>query len=68
MEQKLTALRSYLKSSIIPLALLVILFANCKQKEEKKVVRDTTITPKNAVTRLYVDSAEMEKYIAGHQL
>jgi len=68
MEQKLTALRSYLKSSIILLALLVILFANCKQKEEKKVVRDTTITPKNAVTRLYVDSAEMEKYIAGHQL
>ena len=68
MEQKLTALRSYLKSSIIPLALLVILFANCKQKEENKVVRDTTITPKNAVTRLYVDSAEMEKYIAGHQL
>ena len=68
MEQKLTALRSYLKSSIIPLALLVILFANCKQKEEKKVVRDITITPKNAVTRLYVDSAEMEKYIAGHQL
>jgi len=68
MEQKLTALRSYLKSSIIPLSLLVILFANCKQKEEKKVVRDITITPKNAVTRLYVDSAEMEKYIAGHQL
>jgi murein L,D-transpeptidase YcbB/YkuD len=57
-----------LKSLFLPLFLLVVLLANCKRKEEKKVVRDTTITPKNAVTGLYVDSIEMEKYITGQQL
>ena len=68
MKHKLPALFNFLKKNILPLILLVVLFSNCKRKEEKKVVRDTTITPKNAVTKLYVDSLEMEKYISGQQL
>lgn len=68
MKRKLSVLYPLLKPSILPLLMVIILFSNCQRKEEKKVVRDTTITPKNAVTILFVDSMEMEKYIVGLQL
>lgn len=42
--------------------LLLLAFSQCKQKPPK-VDRDKTITAKNAVTKLYVDSMELEKYI-----
>lgn len=42
--------------------LLPVAFIQCKPKAPK-VERDQTITPKNAVTNLYVDSLDMEKYI-----
>lgn len=57
-----------IKSNLLLLILLSVLIVNCKRKEEKKVERDITITPKNAVTKLYVDSIQLEKYIESHQL
>jgi len=45
------------------LSLLSILFVRCRQKEVK-IERDLTITPKNAVTKLLIDSLQMEKYIS----
>jgi len=68
MRRKLPPLSLLSKLNIILLALLILLFSNCQQKEEKKIERDRTITPKNAVTRLYVDSLQMEEYISGQQL
>ena len=50
------------------LLLASLLFVQCKQKEVKKIARDITITPKNAVTRLYIDSLELEQYINSAQL
>lgn len=50
------------------LILLALLLIQCRQKEEKKVARDVTITPKNAVTKLFVDSLQMEKFISTEKL
>ena len=57
-----------LKSVLLIIALLPLFFTQCQRKETKKVVRDISITPKNAVTGLYIDSLELEKYITGKQL
>lgn len=57
-----------LQSKLLLLTLFSLLVVNCSRKQEKKVERDITITPKNAVTKLYVDSVELEKYIDLHQL
>ena len=52
----------------LPLLLILpLFFSRCKSKAQK-VERDQTITPKNAVTKLYVDSLEMEKFITEKQL
>lgn len=70
---KIMELKTYtsllsLQSKLFLLALFSLLVMNCSRKEEKKVERDITITPKNAVTKLYVDSIQLEKYIESHQL
>lgn len=59
----------FLKPQPTFLALIVIAItcSQC-QRKEVKVERDITITPKNAVTRLFVDSLQMEKYISTAQL
>ena len=44
------------------LLLLPLALSQCKPKQPK-VERDQTITPKNAVTKLYVDSLQMEQFI-----
>jgi murein L,D-transpeptidase YcbB/YkuD len=49
------------------LLLLAGLFSQCRPKEVK-VARDITITPVNAVTKLYVDSMQMETYITAQGL
>lgn len=57
-----------LKSALLIIVLLPLFLTQCQRKETKKVIRDISITPKNAVTGLYIDSLELEKYIAGKQL
>ncbi len=47
--------------------ILPVLFSACRPKTPK-IERDQTITPKNAVTKLYVDSLQMERFIAEKQL
>jgi murein L,D-transpeptidase YcbB/YkuD len=47
--------------------LSAILFSQCRPKEVK-IARDITITPHNAVTRLFVDSLQMEDYITAQGL
>ena len=44
------------------------MLVQCHHEEVKKIERDITITPKNAVTQLNVDSLQMEKYISTKQL
>ncbi len=56
------------KSYIVLLIASSLLLLTCKQKQPPKIERDQTITPKNAVTKLYVDSAQMEKFIVSQQL
>lgn len=68
MKRNLTTLFSVLRSNLLTFIVLSLLFSACQRKEEKKVERDMTITPKNAVTKLYVDSIQMEKYISAQQL
>lgn len=58
----------YQTQILILLTLLPVLFSQCQRKEIKKVERDVTITPKNAVTRLLIDSLQMEKFITAQQL
>lgn len=53
---------------LLLLTLLPVLFSQCQRKEIKKIERDVTITPKNAVTRLLIDSMQMEKFISAQQL
>lgn len=50
------------------IALPMLLLMMCKPKQPPKIERDQTITPKNAVTKLYVDSLEMENFITSQQL
>jgi murein L,D-transpeptidase YcbB/YkuD len=65
-------LRFNFSISRLPSLLLIILislfFIQCQRKEVKKIARDVTITPKNAVTKLLIDSMELEKYIIGAKL
>jgi murein L,D-transpeptidase YcbB/YkuD len=58
----------YRRPSLLLLILLPVIFSQCQRKEIKKVERDITITPKNAVTRLLLDSLQMEKFISAQQL
>lgn len=55
-------------SSLVLLILTSLFFIQCQRKEVKKIARDVTITPKNAVTKLLIDSMELEKYIIGAKL
>lgn len=58
-----------LRSALLLLLLVPLFLTQCQQKKEaEKVTRDITITPTNAVTKLYIDSLELEKYITGKQL
>lgn len=59
-----------MKSKIYFIALLSAstLLLMCKPKRAPIVERDQTITPKNAVTKLYVDSLQMEQFISAGQL
>ncbi|MET4139982.1 L,D-transpeptidase family protein [Pedobacter sp. UYP1] len=65
-------LRFNFSISRLPSLLLIIpismFFIQCQRKEVKKIARDVTITPKNAVTKLLIDSMELEKYIIGAKL
>lgn len=54
---------SCLHTFIALLSLLVIFLVQCRPKEVK-IARDVSITPKNAVTRLFIDSLQLEKYIS----
>lgn len=54
-------------AAIVILMLLTVIFAQCRRKEVK-VERDITITPVNAVTKLLVDSLQMEKFITSQAL
>ncbi len=53
---------------VILLPLLSAMLAQCQHKEVKKTARDITITPKNAITKLLVDSLQMEQFISTQQL
>jgi len=53
--------------STLLLLLFTTLFVQCRRKEVK-VARDITITPRNAVTKLFVDSLQMEDYITAEGL
>jgi L,D-transpeptidase YcbB len=60
-------------SRILQLLLLSFLFSRCTEQKaqepvEQPVPRDTTITPAVAVTRLVLDSAYVEHFIAEQQL
>lgn len=55
-------------SSLLLIILTSLFFIQCQRKEVKKIARDITITPKNAVTKLLIDSMELEKYIIGAKL
>lgn len=55
-------------SSLLLIILTSLFFIQCQRKEAKKIARDITITPKNAVTKLLIDSMELEKYIIGAKL
>lgn len=58
-----------LRSALLLLLLIPLFLTQCQQKKEaEKVTRDITITTTNAVTKLYIDSLELEKYITGKQL
>jgi murein L,D-transpeptidase YcbB/YkuD len=57
----------YLKSFFLLLCLPFLMLAQCRRKE-LKVERDITITPKNAVTRLLIDSLQMEQFISMQKL
>ena len=65
-------LRSIFSITDFPFLLLIILsclfLVQCQRKEVTKIARDVTITPKNAVTRLLIDSMELEKYIIDSKL
>jgi len=65
-------LRSIFSISGSPFLLLIVLtslfLVQCQRKETKKIARDVTITPKNAVTKLLIDSMELEKYIIDTKL
>ena len=52
---------------LILLVILSFTLTECRRKEIK-VERDVTITPTNAVTKLLLDSLQMEKYISTAQL
>jgi murein L,D-transpeptidase YcbB/YkuD len=54
-------------AALLILTVIAIICTQC-QRKEVKVERDVTITPKNAVTRLLVDSLQMEQYITAAQL
>jgi murein L,D-transpeptidase YcbB/YkuD len=56
------------KFSLLFLMLIAVALMMCKPKQPPKIARDETITPVNAVTKLYVDSLQMEKFITGQQL
>ena len=64
--------RSIFSISGSPFLLLMILtslfLVQCQRKEVKKIARDVTITPKNAVTKLLIDSMELERYIVDTKL
>jgi murein L,D-transpeptidase YcbB/YkuD len=69
MKLKLRSIFSITGFPFLPVMLLTSLFlAQCQRKEVKKIARDVTITPKNAVTRLLIDSMELEKYIIDTKL
>lgn len=68
MKSKLHLSQHLAKSYILIIILFTIAAAGCQRKEEKKIKRDVTITPKNAVTKLFVDSIQLEQYITDHQL
>lgn len=59
---------STMRLKFIAIAPLLFLFIQCQQKPENKVIRDISITPVNAVTKLYADSLDMEKFISNQQL
>ena len=68
MKPKPSNLYLTIKPTLALLAICAAIIAGCQHKEEKKVERDITITPANAVTRLMVDSIQMENYISTQQL
>lgn len=53
---------------LLILFLLPLVFIACNRKKIVKIERDISITPRNSVTRLAVDSLQMEQYIAKQQL
>jgi len=57
-----------MKKWLLLFLIVPIAFIACNRKKIPKVERDITITPKNAVTRLELDSMQMERYISGQQL
>lgn len=57
-----------MKKWLLLLWIVPIAFMACNRKKIPKVERDISITPKNAVTRLELDSLQMERYISGQQL
>jgi murein L,D-transpeptidase YcbB/YkuD len=57
----------YPKLVFLLLCLPFLMLTQCRRKEVK-VERDITITPKNAVTRLLIDSIQMEQFIKTQKL
>lgn len=57
-----------MKKWLLLLFLIPVVYIQCTREKVPKVERDTTITPKNAVTKLTLDSMQMERYIEGQKL
>ncbi|WP_316820765.1 murein L,D-transpeptidase [Pedobacter gandavensis] len=53
---------------LLILFLIPLVFIACNRNKIVKIERDITITPKNSVTRLAIDSLQMEQYIANQKL
>ncbi len=52
------------------LLLIIVLFTDCKSKNAKQVIteRDKTITPENAFSELFLDSARLEQFIMAKEI
>lgn len=57
-----------MKKLLLLFLIVPVAFVACNRKKIPKVARDITITPKNAVTRLELDSMQLERYISVQQL
>jgi murein L,D-transpeptidase YcbB/YkuD len=59
-----------MRISYLFLWLIIVFFSNCKSEKSKQLIteRDKTITPANAFSELFLDSARLEHFIAVEEI